>query len=611
MTKINILDSSIYNQISAGEVVENPASIIKELVENSIDAGAQNIEVYINDGGIKSIQVIDDGEGMEHDDLIISIKPHATSKIKEAKDLFTISTLGFRGEALASIAAVSLLELKSKYFQGKYASEILVKGGKIIEENICTLNKGTSIIIKSLFYNTPARFKFLKSKKSEENEITRLLSDFIFANPFVSFKYYIDNKLFYSSLGKGMNDAIKSIYANEILENLIEINSQENGYKICGFIAKPNSPAIKFNRNFQTFIVNGRIINDNTLSAVVKNAYNEYLMKRTFPIFIIDIVMPFEEIDVNVHPNKKEVRFAKESIIKRIIYSTIKNVLDNKYKENQKDFLTIRGNNSFDMFPNKFENEDVQQKKIKDIYIDDEKNLNINEDEISKKLSYLSKMSPKINKNKDSTFYENKEICFDINEENIKQVLDYKIIGQVFDTYIIVEKEDDLFYIDQHAAHERIIYNQFLEKLENDMDIQDLLLPYKYNIENNYDFFNEKKDVFKKMGIEYNIVDQNEIEVVAIPLILSDMDLDKFFNYINEEFVLTKSIKDISLIKSKIAKAACRSAIKGGCNLEKDDIKYVLDYFFEKGMPLQCPHGRPTIIKTTKKQLEKLFGRIL
>ncbi len=601
MPKINILDSSVYNQISAGEVVENPASIVKELVENSIDAGAQNITVMIEDGGVKQICINDDGEGMEKDDLEKAIMPHATSKISTAKDLLTISTLGFRGEALASIAAVSHMEIKSKHILSDTAYFIKVRGGDIEDKGVTALNKGTSITINNLFYNTPARRNFLKSKKGEQSQITNLMAEIILANNTISISYFVDNKLIFDSSGKGLKAAIDCIYDTSVTENILPLDFDKKPYRISGYIAKPDTPAIKYNRKFQTFIINSRVIKDYLLSAVVQNAYGEKLMKRTFPLFVLDIIIPFDMVDVNVHPNKKQVRFSKDCKINSIIYNAAQEALRNDSIQVKKSysFLSADSHEVFaknqepdDLFVNNSNQNQPQLQKHK------------KSDELDESLSSLSFTAPKILKN-NSRLKEN--ICsFDYSRQRNPH---YKIIGQLFDTYILLQREDNLYIIDQHAAHERFLYDSYLQRLQKKpLDVQGLLIPYLYEAGDDYDYILQKKDILLDMGFEIESMGDGIIQVKTVPLQFSELNLDMFL-YDLAKF--RDNISDSSPIQEIIAKKACKNAIKGGVSLKDEDIDYVLESFFEKDVPLQCPHGRPVICKLSKKDIEKMFRRVL
>ena len=308
MPKINLLTSEIYNKISAGEVVENPASVVKELVENSIDAGASRITVSITSGGLSHILVSDDGCGIEKSDLKNAFMPHATSKISEEDDLFNISTLGFRGEALPSIASVSSVKIRSRYIDSAMAYELSVKDGKFSDVTETALDVGTTIEVENIFSNVPARLKFMKKPKSEEGNVTNVVEKLILSHPEIAFTYVADGKSIYQTRGAGLSDAFYVVYGKEAYDNRIEINdSGKIDVKVSGIICTENYT--KSNRNCQTIIVNSRCITDQSISAVVQNAYGERLMKRNFPVFVLSIVVPFDDVDVNVHPAKAEVRF--------------------------------------------------------------------------------------------------------------------------------------------------------------------------------------------------------------------------------------------------------------------------------------------------------------
>lgn len=619
MSRINILESNVYNQISAGEVVENPASVVKELVENSIDAGADNITIMIEDGGIKAISIIDNGCGIEKEDLPKTVLPHATSKILNAKDLLTIGTLGFRGEALASIAAVSEVIIKSKFIEADNAYEYIVKGGEVESEGITNLSVGTSITVNNIFFNTPARYKFLKTRKGEENLITKLVQDFIFSNPNISFKYYIDNNLIYQTAGNGLENAIYSVYSSEIADNMIPFSLTEKGHTITGFTARPATAAIFSNKNRQNIVVNGRIINDNTLSMVIQNAYGESLMKRTFPTIIVDIIMPFELVDVNVHPNKKEVRFANEKQVFGLVYNAVKNALEKDSEEIQAKLIESiynLGENAQEKVAPK-PNVDIQSKFFTPT-TNTLGDFKYSSDAEASNYHYAAKIE---NENIDFVPNYNDEIHikesvnpvkeFFAPENIVKPMINYRVIGQLFDTYILIEHNSTLLLIDQHAAHERILYDKLLSENEQNTVVQELLFPYTANLpEDKISVVLENFEIFQNLGFEVSI-DDGKIRVTAIPYLLINMDIDGFLLEIIEDTELFGKISELSKIKEKIAQKACKRAIKSGDKLNDSQLEYVLNYFFEKNMPLQCPHGRPTIINVTKQEIEKLFRRIV
>jgi DNA mismatch repair protein MutL len=327
MGKINVLDSSIYNRIAAGEVVERPASIVKELVENSLDAGATQIRIEVLEGGIKQIKVSDNGCGIEPDDVKVAFYPHATSKIYALEDLDEIGTLGFRGEALASIASVSQVELTSKVEAHETGSHLKIEGGKELEFSEAASANGTYITVNNLFYNVPARHKFLKSATREESEVTNLVARFILANPTISFTYFANNKEVYRSSGKNLEEALFTVYGKNTLENVIAFEQTVGQMKLHGYLGKPTFA--KSNRTYQTLVINGRYVVNSVVSAAAYAAYQDYLMKGKFPFFVIHMNMPLEVLDVNVHPNKLDVKFENSQTIYGTIYNTIKQALQN------------------------------------------------------------------------------------------------------------------------------------------------------------------------------------------------------------------------------------------------------------------------------------------
>ncbi|HOO22282.1 MAG TPA: DNA mismatch repair endonuclease MutL [Clostridia bacterium] len=617
MGKINILDSGVYNQISAGEVVENPASVVKELVENSIDSGADTITVMIEDGGIKSISVIDNGCGIEKDDLPKTVLPHATSKIATAKDLLTIGTLGFRGEALASIAAISEVVIKSKYAEADNAYEMIVKGGEVINTGLTNLTIGTSVTVNNVFYNTPARFSFLRPRKSEEGLITKLMQDFIFANPEISFRYFADGNLIYRTDGSGIENAIFSVFPHNVAENLISFSRSEKSHTIKGYTARPATEAIYSNRSRQYIIVNGRVVEDNTISMVIQNAYGESLMKRTFPTVILDIVMPFELVDVNVHPNKKQVRFANSRLINGIIYNAIKEALENDDKERTEQLFvsgSVIANKQPEIVQEAIPSEEQPLSTETEIKFDIptlkvKPNIKINREEnnnVAGIREYSGLVTEKIN------FGENFDPVKEyFKSEEAKSIPKYNILGQLFETYILIECGDLFLIIDQHAAHERILYDKLLSEDKNNLVAQQLLFPYLARIDEEKEvLLKENIDVLSSLGFEIS-AENGKIRLTAIPFILSNMDIDGFLSEIAENADLFTKHTEIDSIKDKIAKTACKKAIKSGDRLNDSQLDYIVNYFIEKGMPLQCPHGRPTTIKLTKTEIEKLFRRIV
>lgn len=646
MPNINILDKTIFNRIAAGEVVEKPASVVKELVENSIDAKSTNITIEVEGGGIKKIRVTDNGCGMDIDNLPKAFLPHATSKISCLDDLDKIGTLGFRGEALSSIASVANITAVSKVKERESGAKIIINGGEVesVTETGCV--DGTSITIENLFYNVPARAKFLRKPKTEENEITNLVSRLILANPNISIKYVADGKTIYHSTATGLKDAIYTVYGASVVENLVPIDyTYQNIIKVDGYIGIPSFT--KPNRTYQTIIINGRYVNNKTISTAIFNAYEPYIMKSCFPFFVVSMTIPLDKVDVNVHPNKLDVKFENNNLIFGAFYTPINEVLLNlsskirKYESEEKEepatsSQTVNFNNLHTLDNNigsQFNNNESQEK------VDIVKYATIEDDEPSSQLtdnSFKSETEQNIAQSINS-FLSNKEFEFEVNTNEISQnminratqehifkqsdmfddrkvdLASLKIVGTCFNTYIIVENNDSIFFIDQHAGHERLLYDKFKALFEkDDLAVQSLLVPYVLNtnyLESN--FINNNIDVFKSLGFEIEPFGINSFKVSSVPVLLKDISLYQFFNEVlqdvNKNLNLTKS----DILKEYLERSACRSAVKANDILSKQEIEILLNMLNQNNQILQCPHGRPVIIEITDKEIEKWFKRIV
>lgn len=646
MPNINILDKTIFNRIAAGEVVEKPASVVKELVENSIDAKSTNITIEVEGGGIKKIRVTDNGCGMDIDNLPKAFLPHATSKISCLDDLDKIGTLGFRGEALSSIASVANITAVSKVKERESGAKIIINGGEVesVAETGCV--DGTSITIENLFYNVPARAKFLRKPKTEENEITNLVSRLILANPNISIKYVADGKTIYHSTATGLKDAIYTVYGASVVENLVPIDyTYQNIIKVDGYIGIPSFT--KPNRTYQTIIINGRYVNNKTISTAIFNAYEPYIMKSCFPFFVVSMTIPLDKVDVNVHPNKLDVKFENNNLIFGAFYTPINEVLLNlsskirKYESEEKEepatsSQTVNFNNLHTLDNNigsQFNNNESQEK------VDIVKYATIEDDEPSSQLtdnSFKSETEQNIAQSINS-FLSNKEFEFEVNTNEISQnminratqehifkqsdmfddrkvdLASLKIVGTCFNTYIIVENNDSIFFIDQHAGHERLLYDKFKALFEkDDLAVQSLLVPYVLNtnyLESN--FINNNIDVFKSLGFDIEPFGINSFKVSSVPVLLKDISLYQFFNEVlqdvNKNLNLTKS----DILKEYLERSACRSAVKANDILSKQEIEILLNMLNQNNQILQCPHGRPVIIEITDKEIEKWFKRIV
>lgn len=663
MADINILDSSVYNLISAGEVVERPSSVVKELVENAIDAGASKITLQIEEGGIRSIVVTDNGCGMSPQNLAKAFLPHATSKLKTASDLDCVSTLGFRGEALASIAAVSQVSVKTKTADEEIGSEVRVDGGKTGEIYPCGCNDGTVIKVENLFYNTPVRARFLKKPKAEEGFVTQTVSALILSNPEVSFRYIVDGKAVFNTVG-GLEDAVFQVYSNDVANNLIYFDeSFAGGYRIYGYTGKRELS--KHNKNFQTVIVNGRTVQNQTVSVAASQAYGNAMMKRCFPVFVINIVMPFDDVDVNVHPSKSEVRFRDTNKIFSCVYHAVSLALASEegsvrlnglqtdvhnFDEKTNDGIVGRSDCGPD--EKKVFSDEVCEKKPSDTYTGEKvKDLSsvvrpassfANEGLFREKRQgakaldkAIERQMQKVNGLQSFESRENRQskkvsdgagsVCdrnvvqpsiYDDGEvfSEIDKALSqgYEIVGQIFNTYLILQQDGVVYVVDQHAAHERFLYDKLIERTNDREPLsQPMIVPYILDCDNaQHDFVLGCMSNLVSLGFEIEDFGGLSFKINAVPQVLGDMNLGLFFSKIFSERGKIGNMKSSDLINDALAQWACKSAIKAGDRLSEEQIRSLLAQMKE-GVPVQCPHGRPTIVAVTRKDLDKLFKRIV
>ncbi len=684
MAKINILDSSIYNLIAAGEVVERPASVIKELVENSIDAGAKNITVSIKDGGVSFMQVVYYGGGIEEDDVKSAFLPHATSKIKEASDLDSIFTLGFRGEALASIASVSKVCLQSKTKNSELGTSIEVNGGNFGEIKKVACKEGTTITVQDLFYCVPARAKFLKKNKSEEQEITNIIIRTILAHPNINITYFVDGKKNCSSLGSTEKEALFSVYGKEAVDETLPVFAERENVKVSGFVGKPTFS--KSNRTYQTLIINGRYVINLTVQTAVSNAYGDYLMKRQYPFFVLYLTLPATEIDVNVHPNKLDVKFLKTSLIYSVVFEAVSKALNNmdyvKQIEVQTEdkvlsfassVNTNKGQNTkidkagvnLNPFSSDFTNLNEDEKnKISNVVLDriientESENLRDNfglgsklleriNAKIAQKDASAFSSSDYINEDDESNNSEAQTNLADshLNENQTKQASkcleernvnysselalkqavkqktiqedfaedEIKILGKAFNTYLMIEWGNNLYLIDQHAAHERLRYEKLKAEHESgNIVVQPMLVPYVISLNPEDDqIINANLETIRSVGFDIDEFGDRTYKISAIPAIVSDMDFNKFFGMFLEEKLNKNKISEAELVKDSLMQMACKSAIKGGDDLTKSEVNNLLKEMGNNNIILFCPHGRPVVVRITKNEIEKWFKRIV
>lgn len=653
---INVLDENTINLIAAGEVVEKPASVVKELVENAMDSGADSITIEIKQGGIEFIRISDNGSGIARDDIPTAFLRHATSKIKDASDLILVASMGFRGEALSSISAVSKVELITKQRQDLMGSRYTIEGGKTGEVEEVGAPNGTTIIVRNLFYNTPARRKFLKSEMAEANAISDVVQHLALGRPDISFKYIVNNKVKLQTTGKAdVKEIIYRIYGKEISDEVIPIEYEEGDNRVAGFIG---TPAInRSNRNFETYFVNNRYIQSSTISSGIEEGYKEYLMQHKFPFCVLHIDMDFTALDVNVHPAKLEVRFNDnlhfQEFITRAIAYTLKNremISSVSLDEKQSKSTNV----SYEKSPEFFEEERISETTLalEEQATDNQLSEKISNDMASVAESQtddvIDKKIPKEERfifsvdfdddNDQPVVVEKKDVTIpkDVSENvelidvtNTKpeqlsmftedRVLSseararYKLIGHVFDAYWIMEYADSVYFIDQHAAHEKVNYERIMKRVENDEKLTQYLNPpiVVTLTGSELTVFNDNKEYFEKIGFECEEFGGSEVAITGIPSELFCNTPKEMFLDILEELGENKHNSTPKVILERIATMACKASVKGGRKISVAEMTELIDEMLTLDNPYHCPHGRPTIFSMSKYELEKKFKRIV
>lgn len=600
MGNIILLNEETINKIAAGEVIERPASIVKELVENSIDAGSTSITIEIKDCGKSLISVVDNGCGIMEDDLYNVFQRHATSKINSIDDLLKIKTLGFRGEAMSSIAAVSEIGLSTRSENENVGSYILVRGGTIIDNKTIGYPSGTSIKVKKLFYNTPARLKFLKSDKTENSYISDVVEKIALCNTDISFKYVSDEKTIFHTPGNGdLLSVIQCIYGMKTVKMMLPVKFSNELVSIEGYIAKPEFS--KGNSSYIIFSINNRIVKNIALKEAVRTAYKSLLMNKRYPFSILNINISPDKIDVNVHPTKAEVKFSDDKSIFSIIYYAVNNVLSKSELQYTESFAR----DNFNILKEEEQKGEINYAQHSMLPIFDSRiassNIDKKYDESNLGLAENHKITSK--------YFDNRFREMDINSNKSAPKL---IIGQLFNTYILCQDEDIFYLVDQHAAHERILYENLInKKMKNDIESQSLLIPLIIELTpKEINYINTYIDMLNTIGFDIEMFGDNSIAIRQVPIImgqpcsgavLSDL-LDTMENF-----------KDnLKLLEEKtLLQIACKSAIKAGDNLNNKEMIELIDELFKTELSYTCPHGRPTIISLNKYDLEKKFKRIL
>mgnify|MGYP000470269994 CR=1 FL=1 len=569
MNKIKILPPEVYTRIAAGEVVERPSNVVKELVENSIDANATEITIEIVSSGRKLIRVADNGCGMTKDDLLLSVKPHATSKIEKFEDIYSLTTLGFRGEALASISNVSKLTIISKTEEQPLGYQIVVHGGEIISVKECSCNKGTIVEVKDLFYNTPARLKFLKSDYTEKVHVTRTVEEYAIAYPEISFKFYSDNELVFSTEATTkLVSRLKDIIKKDIVKDMLYIAHTEDNICIYGFITPIEFTQV--NKSLQMFYVNKRPVTLRILSQALYDAYRDSLPTGRHPGAVIFINISSDLIDVNVHPTKRVIKFKDEDYV----YETLKNL----FKKTLKEYYT-------------------KTYKI-------ETGQPIQTLTITQKEKQLTEIK-----------VEQKQIELELQYE--QSILNYKklglqnfvYLGQLHRTYLLFETQEGLLLIDQHAASERVLFEKFMKS--KNIQIQKLLIPLNIELKpSDFESIKPYIELLNTLGFEVTISGKSSIGFASIPSLFNIQDVKDFvLRFIENLMEDIKNEVDNVTPKEKIIRSACRAAIKANELLAISEVNSLISDLSNCEQPFFCPHGRPTIIKLELEKIEKLFSR--
>ncbi|WP_288875981.1 DNA mismatch repair endonuclease MutL [uncultured Fusobacterium sp.] len=615
MGKIKILDESVSNMIAAGEVVENPASMIKELLENSLDAGSQMVSLEIKNGG-RDVKIIDDGHGMNKEDLLLSVERHATSKISKKDDLYNLYTYGFRGEALSSIAAVSKISMSSKTKEENIGNYITVLGGKITNLKEIQRNIGTTIEIKDLFFNTPARLKFLRKAATEYGNIKDIIIQEALANPNIAITLILDGKVSIKTSGNGIENAIVEIFGKNVLKN---VKSFDLGFLGNGTLYRSTKDSIF------TF-VNNRMVKSKIIENAIIDGYYTKLMKGKYPFAILFLNVDPKEVDVNVHPSKKIVKFSNEEEIYNFVLKKIESTferddnfvsptLTEKIEKDEKRFLDFSDFENFT--PIKGENQRFENMNtpIEDKIEDEkeeiiEKKMSIESEELSYEIDEnYDQEEEKIEENSINIVKNKKEIKKDIVLQKSSDIIDtkFRIIGQVFDTFILVERDGIFEIYDQHIVHERILYEKLKKMYYSDKtSMQQLLVPIRVSIDpRELEIISENIEEFKKSGFEIDRFSDNEILIRSVPILdFNDSTENIFRNVLNN--IKEKRYTDIR--ENILISMSCKGAIKANQKLSFEEMETMVGKLHEIG-EYTCPHGRPIIVKITLDDLEKLFKR--
>ena len=595
---IQVLSKEVSDKIAAGEVVDRPLSIVKELVENALDAGGDSLVVEIRNGGKSYIRVSDNGSGIPAEEVEIAFLRHATSKITQAEDLNHIHTLGFRGEALSSIAAVTRIELLTKRREDKTGTMLRISGGHITDKKSAGCPDGTTIVVEDLFYNTPARLKFLKSDAAETSVITDFMSKIALAYDQCQIRFICNGNTLFTTTGKGSRlQNILTVYDKTIQDHLLPVESEGTNYRLRGFVSKPSFT--KTNRKYQIHFVNGRVITSRLLDGAIEEAYRGKMFEGRFPVTFLFLEADPEKLDVNIHPNKKEVRFEEEAQVKEFVAQAIRQrlttpesvpVIEKKISRDKTFVFPAPVSVSI---PN---SEDLSELKapapIREEQVDIKNILSTIRREEAHQGSSLVKESMDLN----------------VNPAPLEELT---VMGSVFSSYILASGEEHFYMIDQHAAHERVTYEKLLHRSHSaHQTIQQLLVPFVLHLS-----YGERQNMedwtrfLSRLGYEAVEFGPNDFRITGVPGFLSLEEAREFLHYLTENFQEGTDLGNSS-VQEKIVARACKSSVKAGDSLKPQEMEFLIKELFLCENPYTCPHGRPTLIRLSKGEIERMFKRI-
>jgi DNA mismatch repair protein MutL len=641
MSKIQVLDQVTIDKIAAGEVVERPASVVKELVENAIDAKAAAVTVEVKEGGISFMRIADNGCGIDREDVPGAFLRHSTSKIRNAEDLEHISSLGFRGEALSSIAAVSQVELITKTPEDSFGTRYMISGGK--EEGMEDIGApdGTTFLVRQLFYNVPARRKFLKTAMTEAGHVSDLMTRMALSHPHISFQFINNGQSKLHTSGNGnLRDVIYHIYGREIAANLINVTYEKNGIRITGYIGAPLIS--RGNRNFETYFINGRYVKSSIIYKAIEDAYKDFTMQHKYPFTVLHIEVVGEDVDVNVHPTKMEVRFHNQQMVYNSIYEAVDQALHEKELIPEVTIDVPKAVPKAQVKPEPvarskevIQSEVNRSAKVQPEKASGERDLDYFMEQMKKRvMSYHQQNSSAEVKGKSDIFKPQVQVdrvkeaaasyrakqspeqmtLFDGKLLDKEKRANYKIIGQVFDTYWLVEFDSSLYIIDQHAAHERVLYEKTLKEMKTrEFTSQMISPPVILNLTmQEAQLLRAYMDQFTRIGFEFEEFGQDSYAVRSVPANLFSIAkkelLMEMIDSLSEEVHRRQSSE---LLDEKIASMSCKAAVKGNMRLSAQEVDALIGELLKLDNPYHCPHGRPTIISMSKRELEKKFKRIV